>query len=174
MLWCLEAPYGVGLKRGGSGSGVYVRFRGKDGVGGGMALPQLQQRAIHPQRLRGPRTANGACDGAPSNRFHEPHLRKAINAVKNDLLLGEDVEQQAQRGSSKITLLASPRKEKVQVSSVLSNFSLTKPPQGIPSSPLDPRTKELVVAILSSCLARILSTARLRLPRYLNGVDCHR
>lgn len=58
-----------------------------------MALPQLQQRAIHPQRLRGPRTANGACDGAPSNRSHEPHLWKAINAVKNDLLLGEDVEQ---------------------------------------------------------------------------------
>lgn len=174
MLWCLEAPYGVGLKWDGSGSGVYVRFRGKDGVGG-MALPQLQQRAIHPQRLRGPRTANSACDGAPSNRSHETHLRKAINAVKNDLLLGEDVEQQAQRGSSKITLLASPRKEKVQVSSALSNFSSTKPPQGIPSSPLDLRTKELVVlAILSSCLARILSTARLRLPRYLNGVDCHR
>ena len=96
------------MKRGGSGSGVYVHFRGKDGVGEGMVLPQL-----HPQRLRGPRTANGACDGAPSNRSHEPHLRKAINAVKNDLLLGEDVERQAQRGSSKITLLASPRKEKV-------------------------------------------------------------
>jgi hypothetical protein len=75
-----------------------------------MTLPQLQQRAIHPQRLRGPRTANGACDGAPSNRSHEPHLRKAINTVKNDLLLGEDVEQQAQRGSSKITLLASQGK----------------------------------------------------------------
>ena len=39
LVWCLEAPYGVGLKRGGSGSGVYVRFRGKDGMG---ALSQLQ------------------------------------------------------------------------------------------------------------------------------------
>lgn len=170
MLWCLEAPYGVGLKRGGSGSGVYVSFRGKDGVGEGMVLPQL-----HPQRLRGPRTANGACDGAPSNRSHEPHLRKAINAVKNDLLLGEDVEQQPNAAARRSRFSLRLARRKCQVSSALSNFSSTKPPQGIPSSSLDLRTKELVVqAILSSCLARILSTARLRLPRYLNGVDCHR